>query len=89
MRTKRIYGSQESHSGYGAGGGDIERYEYECPCGQGMIVEEHDNIPGFREHDVWIACKICAKKYKLDVTRGIRYWELVEIQEDSGSIDPA
>ena len=36
------------HSGYGAGSGDTEYYEYECPCGKGKVIEEHDNIPGFR-----------------------------------------
>ena len=61
MRTKLIYESQEEHSGYGAGSGDIEHYEYECPCGKGKIIEEHDNIPGFREHDVYIACDECRK----------------------------
>ena len=52
MRTKLICSSQEDHIGYGAGSGDTERYEYECPCGKGKIIEEHDNIPGFRDHDV-------------------------------------
>lgn len=50
-----------------------------APCGKGKIVEEHDNIPGFREHDVWIECEECSKKYKLDTSRGIRSWDLVEI----------
>lgn len=70
MRTERIYSSQEYHPGYGAGDGDTERYEYLCPCGKGKIVEEHDNIPGFREHDVWLQCPECAKKYKLDTSKG-------------------
>lgn len=65
MRTKLIYSSEENHPGYGAGEGDTERYEYECPCGKGKIIEEHDNIPGFRDHDVWISCDECSKKYKL------------------------
>ena len=54
MRTELIYSSEENHPGYGAGDGDTERYEYKCPCGKGKIVEEHDNIPGFRDHDVWL-----------------------------------
>lgn len=62
MRTKLIYESQEEHSGYGAGSGDTEYYEYGCPCGKGKIIEEHDNIPGFRDHDVYIACDECRKK---------------------------
>ena len=78
MRTKLIYESQEEHSGYGAGSGDTEYYEYECPCGKGKIIEEHDNIPGFREHDVYIACDECSKKYILDTSKGVRGWELIE-----------
>ena len=78
MRTKLIYESQEEHSGYGAGSGDTEYYEYECPCGKGIIIEEHDNIPGFRDHDVYIACDECSKKYILDTSKGVREWELIE-----------
>ena len=78
MRKKLIYESQKEHSGYGAGSGDIEHYEYECPCGKGKIIEEHDNIPGFRDHDVYIACDECSKKYILDISKGVRGWELIE-----------
>ena len=42
MKIKRIYSNQEYHPGYGAGDGNIERYEYECPCGKGKIIEEHE-----------------------------------------------
>ena len=51
MRTQGVYSYQEYHPGYGAGDGDTERNEYLCPCGNGRVIEEHDNIPGFREHD--------------------------------------
>ena len=78
MRKKLIYESQKEHSGYGAGSGDIEHYEYECPCGKGKIIEEHDNIPGFRDHDVYIACDECSKKYILDTSKGVRGWKLIE-----------
>ncbi len=78
MRTKLISKERENHAGYGAGSGDTERYEYECPCGKGRIIEEHDNIPGFREHDVWLSCEVCEKKYKLDTSKGVRGWEIVE-----------
>ena len=63
MQTKRIIAKCEQHSGYGAGAGNTEYYEYECPCGKGTIIEEHDNIPGFREHNVYIHCAICSKEY--------------------------
>lgn len=36
-----------------------------CPCGKGKVVEEHDDIPGFREHDIWIQCEECSKKLDL------------------------
>lgn len=78
MRTKQIYSSSEYSEGYGAGDGDTERYEYECPCGKGKIIEEHDNIPGFRDHFVGISCEECSQKYTLDKSKGTRNWELVE-----------
>ena len=72
MRTKLVYSSIEDSLGYGAGSGNTERYEYECPCGSGKVVEEHDNIPGFRDHDVYISCEKCKRKYILDISKGIR-----------------
>ena len=82
MRTELIYSSTEDHPGYGAGSGDTERIKYKCPCGKGKVVEEHDNIPGFREHDVWIQCEECSKKYRLDTSKGVRGWEIVEKGEE-------
>lgn len=78
MRTKLIDSSIMDSPGYGAGSGNTERYEYECPCGKGKIIEEHDNIPGFRDHDVYISCEECRKKYTLDTSKGIRHWELIK-----------
>lgn len=77
MRTKLISSNQESNTGYGAGSGDTERYEYECACGKGKIIEDHDNIPGFRDHTVFLNCDNCEEKYKLDTSKGVRNWELV------------
>lgn len=56
--------------------GTTELYTYECPCGKGTIVEEHDNIPGFRDHGVYIYCDTCKEKYEFDLTDGIRNWQL-------------
>lgn len=78
MRTKLVDSHEANHAGYGAGSGDIERYEYECPCGKGKIIEEHDNIPGFREHDVYMVCEECGQNYDIDVSKGVRNWELVK-----------
>ena len=79
MRTKLISSDCGYHAGWGAGSGDVERYEYECPCGKGCIVEEHDNVPGFRDHAVYLDCAECRMKYKLDTSKGVRSWELVEM----------
>lgn len=78
MKTKLISSSIEEQQNYGAGEGTTERHEYECPCGKGKIIEEHDNIPGFREHNVWIECQECLQKYKIDESAGTRNWIIKE-----------
>lgn len=75
MRTEMI--SESCEEDY-YNGGDTERYEYKCPCGKGKIVEIHDNIPGFRDHTVFMCCDECREKYELDTSHGVRSWELVE-----------
>lgn len=76
IRTERVGGDTHNHEGWDAGAGTTERYEYLCPCGDGTIVEEHDNIPGFREHDVWIACDKCRAEWRFVEGRGVRDWAL-------------
>lgn len=78
MQLKLISQKTDLHPGYGAGEGTTEYYEYECPCGKGKIVEEHDNIPGFREHNVYLLCEECRKFYTLDTSSGIRDWRIVQ-----------
>lgn len=73
MKTKLIDSSYSTMPNYE---GDTERYTYQCPCGKGTIVEEHDNIPGFRDHGVYFCCKDCEQKYEFDLTNGIRNWSL-------------
>ena len=46
------------------------------PSGDGKIIEDHDNIPGFREHDVWIACDKCRAEWRFVERRGVRDWAL-------------
>ena len=50
---------------YGAGEGTEEKYIYECPCGEGEIIEEHTNVPGFRDHDVYMRCDKCSQEWKI------------------------
>jgi hypothetical protein len=64
IRTEEIDSDRHAHDGWGAGSGDTERYEYLCACGKGTILEEHDNIPGFREHDVRIMCDTCHAEWQ-------------------------
>lgn len=81
MRPKQILYKSEDHSGYGAGEGATEYYEYECPCGEGRIIEEHDNIPGFREHAVYLLCEMCEKTYVIDTSLGVRNWRIVKKED--------
>ena len=60
---KLLNQKSEPHSGYGAGPGTIDTYEYECHCGKGRVIKTKDNIPGFRETDIIIECDECSKKY--------------------------
>lgn len=77
IRTELKRSSERPHPGFGAGSGDTERYEYECPCGNGSVVEEYDNVPGFREHDVRLLCESC-KDDGWDFVPGlpVRGWRL-------------
>ena len=76
VRTERIGRDKSDHGGWGAGAGTTERYEYLCPCGDGVIIEEHDNIPGFREHDRWIDCDKCRTEWRFIEGRSVRDWAL-------------
>lgn len=53
-------------------------------CGKGKIIEEHENVPGFREHDVWLECQKCSPpKYRLDTSKGLRRWEIVALENQN------
>jgi len=79
IRTEQITRSTEDSSGWGAGSGTIERHEYLCPCGKGLIIEEHDNIPGFREHDVHIDCNTCRSVWRFAPGLSVRAWRVEPI----------
>lgn len=55
--------SSVRHQGYGAGVGTVDTYEYKCLCGEGYVAHVKDNIPGFKESDIFIKCKECSRKY--------------------------
>lgn len=74
--SRRSHSSQWDHQGWGAGSGDTERYKFECPCGRGVIVEEHENTPGFREHDRWIECDTCRAEWQFVEGLSTRGWRL-------------
>jgi ribosomal protein S27AE len=76
IRTEQVTSNEEDAPGWGAGAGTIERHEYLCPCGRGFIVEEHDNIPGFREHDVRIACGKCSQTWRIVPGTSVRNWRV-------------
>jgi hypothetical protein len=63
MNLKLIYNRSDNHSGYGAGSGETVREEYECPCGKGQVIYEKDDIPGFRETDIYSTCNECSDQY--------------------------
>lgn len=76
IRTIQISSHREDVGGYGAGSGNVERFEYRCPCGDGRVVEEHDNIPGFREHSHWIECEQCRTEWRFLEGRSVYDWAL-------------
>ena len=77
MRTKLIKTTTEDTMDFGRGSGYIETIEYECPCGKGIIIEEHDRTPGVTDHTVHLYCNDCQSKYIIDTSKGIRNWEAV------------
>jgi hypothetical protein len=76
IRTELIDGNRRGHPGWGAGGGTTEHYEFRCPCGAGTIDEEHENIPGFREHSKRIACATCRKTWEFVPDLAERQWRI-------------
>lgn len=76
IRTEQISDTRSSTPGWGAGAGSLEIYTYQCPCGDGEVIEEHDNTPGFREHDVRILCDKCRSDWQFTKSRGVRDWRL-------------
>lgn len=76
LRTEQIGRDAHDHGGWDAGPGTVERIEFRCPCGDSTIVEEHDNLPGFRDHDVRILCDKCRSEWRFVEGRSVRGWGL-------------
>lgn len=64
MQLKMLDSSVSPSEGYGAGPGEIIREEYECPCGNGKVIYEKDDIPGFKDKSTTCWCEECEGKYK-------------------------
>jgi hypothetical protein len=79
IRTELVDRNRSDHDGWGAGAGDVERYEFRCPCGDGVILEEHDNVPGFREHDVRVLCRTCKAEWEFVPGLSVRGWRVQPI----------
>lgn len=77
IRTERTGRDSHDVAGWGAGEGTVERVEFRCPCGDGEIIEEHEKVPGFREHDVRIDCGKCHAEWRFAEGRPTRQWGLV------------
>lgn len=76
MRTREISYKTDGIGG-GARTGTTTLKTFECPCGKGTIEEEHDDIPGFKNHTVDIHCVFCKERYLLDTSKGVSSWELI------------
>jgi hypothetical protein len=76
FRTERVDADSYDHEGWGAGPGTFERFEFLCPCGAGRVVEEHENTPGFREHDHWLQCARRQTRWAFVPDLGVRNWRL-------------
>lgn len=77
MRTKTLYHNIKT----GDKAGDHREYKeeivHECPCGKGKIIEKHEDTDKSRVHSIWFECTECEKRYELDISRGVYYWNAV------------
>lgn len=62
----KVRSTVETQQNYGAGWGTESITEYACPCGESTVREEIDQVPGFRDRDLWCYCPKCRDKYDFD-----------------------
>ncbi|MEE2570757.1 BsuBI/PstI family type II restriction endonuclease [Pseudarthrobacter sp. J64] len=63
-------------TGWGPGTTDTEYYEYACPCGNGAVIEEHENTEGDQSHIVRIDCDLCKAEWDFVPGLSKRQWRL-------------
>lgn len=63
MILKEISSEVFEHRGWGAGAGETITETYECPCGEGVVKYEKDDIPGFRDKSIICYCGECNNLY--------------------------
>lgn len=85
VRTVQTDATTSDSEGFGAGSGTVDRYEYRCMCSAGRIVEQHDNIPGFRDHDLWLECAECRNRWRFVDGRSMQNWALEPIEPDTAA----
>lgn len=57
--------------------GVTEQKIYACPCGEGTVVYEEDDIPGNRDQYTKIKCEECIKEYEIKNNLS-SHWEIGE-----------
>lgn len=56
---------------------DMETYTFVCPCGDGTIIEDHENEVGFQEHSRRLDCDRCDDEWVFSPGRSVRQWGLL------------
>ncbi|WP_270851296.1 hypothetical protein [Clostridium tertium] len=57
--------------------GTTEQKVYACPCKNGTVVYEYDDIPGSRDWYTIIKCDYCTTKYQIENYLSSN-WKIVE-----------
>lgn len=66
MKQLKVIDKLSYPQDYGAGSGEVIETTYECPCGSGTVTDTHDDVPGFRSHDIFINCDECREKWVVE-----------------------
>lgn len=66
MKRLEVLSVCENEQNYGAGWGVEQTITYKCPCGKGEVVEDNDQVPGFRSHDIINYCENCKDNWVVE-----------------------